>query len=65
MEVEQATAKKKVFKEIVKVKDEESEEEKDIKIEEELLGFKDKPWTNLRKKIVEKQVRKDQYRDLT
>ena len=59
MEVEQETTKKKVVKEIIKVKDEESVEEKDIKIEEELLGFKDKPWTNLRKKIVEKQVRKE------
>ena len=43
-------------KEVVEVK-EEKKEEKDVKLEEELITFREKPWANLRKKIVNKQNR--------
>ena len=59
MEIEENSekAKRKKSKEIeeIIVKEEEVDEVKDIKVEEELISFKEKPWVNLRKKIVEKQ----------
>ena len=44
-------------KEVIEIKDEKVEEEESVKFEEEITTFKEKPWANLRKKIVEKQDR--------
>ena len=41
-----------------KVKEE--KEEDDVRFEEEISSFKEKPWSNLRKKIVDTQIRKTQ-----
>ena len=52
----QETPKASGSKVVVEIK-EEKKEEKDVKVEEELLMFKEKPWANLRQKIIGKQVR--------
>ena len=52
----QETTKANGSKAVVKIK-EEKKEEKDVKVEEELRMFKEKPWAKLRQKIIGKQVR--------